>query len=98
MGLWRSQVAHRTLNPVVEGPNPSRPALFFVIKIRPISNNYMDIKVDDMEGSAYSNFAESIKSRREIEHMTDLFVRLARENIDVAKGVIISYINIQKSP
>ena len=27
MGLWRSQVAHRTLNPVVEGPNPSRPAL-----------------------------------------------------------------------
>ena len=26
MGLWRSQVAHRTLNPAVEGPNPSRPA------------------------------------------------------------------------
>ena len=25
-GLWRSQVAHRTFNPVVEGPNPSRPA------------------------------------------------------------------------
>ena len=26
MGLWRSQVAHRTLNPVVKGPNPFRPA------------------------------------------------------------------------
>ena len=27
MGLWRSQVAHRTLNPAVVGSNPSRPAL-----------------------------------------------------------------------
>lgn len=35
MGLWRSQVAHRTLNPAVVGSNPSRPAslnyrIFFV--------------------------------------------------------------------
>ena len=31
VGLWRSQVAHRTLNPVVEGPNPSRPAFNYII-------------------------------------------------------------------
>ena len=27
MGLWRSQVAHRTFNPVVVGSNPIRPVL-----------------------------------------------------------------------
>ena len=27
VGLWRSQVAHRTLNPAVVGSNPSRPAV-----------------------------------------------------------------------
>ena len=27
-GLWLSQVEHRTLNPAVEGSNPSRPAIF----------------------------------------------------------------------
>ncbi len=42
MGLWRSQVAHRTLNPVVKGPNPFRPASFFVIEIRPDGSNYLD--------------------------------------------------------
>ncbi len=35
MGLWRSQVAHRTLNPAVEGPNPSRPAPLVVLLLVP---------------------------------------------------------------
>ena len=33
VGLWRSQVARRTLNPAVVGPNPSRPAYLPLLKI-----------------------------------------------------------------
>ena len=35
-GLWLSQVERRTLNPAVEGSNPSRPASFLTF----ISNHY----------------------------------------------------------
>ncbi len=37
VGLWRSQVAHRTFNPVVKGPNPFRPAFIiaYVYGINP---------------------------------------------------------------
>ena len=54
MGLWRSQVAHRTLNPAVVGSNPSRPAtlksfLWTPYHIIPVNRRDYKLAKDDIE-------------------------------------------------
>ena len=49
MGLWLSQVEHRTLNPAVGGSNPSRPAY------------HTPPKIDPRGGNPYERFRDSIR-------------------------------------
>ncbi len=60
-GLWLSQVEHRTLNPAVEGSNPSRPVPLVVLKLDPHVIEMMK-KMSVSEGEPLQMFLYAITS------------------------------------
>ena len=86
-GLWRSQVAHRTFNPVVVGPNPTRPASFHGTKIDPLVL-YSQMKISfeniDQQNDPFQLFIDSIKNdetKRRYKNILNRFLKLIPNQI-----------------
>ena len=87
-GLWRSQVAHRTFNPVVVGPNPTRPASFHGTKIDPLVL-YSQMKISfesiDQQNDPFQLFIDLSKMTKQKESMFRVDLAIAEEKIDRLK-------------